>query len=105
MNPGELRHRITFQRLNDSEEWIDYYNCYAKVNTEGGREYLGSSAEQSVSNTVFTIRYCKMLKDLYLNSQLYRIKFNKAVFDIKFVDNYMFKNQYLNIKAIGRASR
>lgn len=106
MNPGELRHRISFQVLNEeTEEWTDYYACPAKVNIAGGNEYLRSGTEQSVSSTIFIIRYCPKFKDLYLNTQSYRIKFRGAIYDIQDVDNFMFRNESLKIKAVGRIER
>lgn len=106
MSIGDMRHRINFEILDeDTEAWNDYYNCFAKANIAGGNEYLGSGAEQSTSSTIFTIRYCEKLKDLYLNTQSYRIKFRGAIYDIQEVDNYMFRNETLRIKAVGRGER
>lgn len=103
MNPGELRHRITFEKMDvDTEEWSEYYSCKAKVNTYGGNKYLAGGAEQSTGSSVFTMRYCIALKSVYLNTQLYRILFEGAIFDVKAVDDYMSLHKYLNIKAVGK---
>lgn len=89
----------------ETEEWADYYTCSAKINIAGGNEYLRGGAEQSVSSTIFIIRYCQKLKGLHLNTQSYRIKFRGAVYDIQDVDNFMFRNESLKIKAVGRIER
>ena len=103
MNPGEFRNKITFQLINeDTEEWNDYYSCSAKVNISSGNEHLGAGAEQSTSSTLFVVRYCKKLNDLHLNTQLYRIKFRGAVYDIQDVDNFMFRKETLKIRAVGK---
>ncbi|MGX7745691.1 phage head closure protein [Rhodopseudomonas parapalustris] len=103
MNPGELRHKIKFEFVDiDTEIWSEYYSCYAKVNAAGGKEYFSSGAEQSTNAVIFTVRYCNALKNIYLNTQSYRIKFQGAIYDISDVDNYMFQNQFLKIKAVGR---
>lgn len=102
---GRLDKRILFQILDEAEEWIDYYSCFANANIASGKEYFGSGTEQSTNSTIFTVRYCAKLKDLYLNTQSYRIKFNGAIFDINEVDNYMFQNEKLIIKAVGRNER
>lgn len=105
MNPGELRHRIVFEKMDaDTEEWSQYYSCKAKINTSGGNEYLAGGAERSSSDAVFTVRYCNDLKDIYLDTQSYRILFRNGVFDVKVVDNYMFLNLYLNIRATGKVA-
>ena len=32
---------IKFQELNpETEEWSDYYSCYAEINKASGKEYL-----------------------------------------------------------------
>jgi len=103
LKTGELRSRVEFQILDEgTEEWSEHFKCSAKINIAGGKEYFGSGSEQSVNNTIFTVRYCSELKDVYLNTQLYRIKFRNAIYDIQEVDNYMFKNESLKIKAVGR---
>lgn len=106
MNPGELRHRIVFEKMDkDTEIWSPYFSCHAKINTSGGNKYLAGGAEQSSSDTVFTTRYYNALKDMYLNTQLYRILFEYGTFDVKAVDDYMFLHRYLNIKAVGKETR
>lgn len=106
MNPGDLRHKIIFEKMDiETEIWTPYYQCFAKVNTSGGNKYLGGGAEQSSSDTVFTVRYCNILKDIYLNTQIYRILFEDGIFDVKAVDDYMFSHQYLNIKTVGKDTR
>lgn len=106
MNPGDLRHKIVFEKLNDdTEEWASFYTCHAKVNIASGREYFSSGAEQSESSTIFTVRYCKSLEAIGLNAQAYRIKFRSGIYDIQVVDNFMYMNQILNIKAVGKLER
>ena len=103
---NEMRNRILFQKLDeDTEEWNDYYTCFSKVNNSGGNEFFSSRTEQSTNSVIFTVWYCAKLKDLYLKTQLYRIKFDGAIFDIQDVDNYMFKNETLKIKAVGKSDR
>lgn len=102
---SELRHKILFQILDDNEEWIDYYTCFSKINLAGGNEYMGSGAEQSTNSTIFTVRYCIKLKDLFLNTQSYRIKFESGIFNITDVDDYMFQHITLRIKTTGRLNR
>lgn len=106
MDIGELRHRITFEKMDvDTEEWSEYYKCFAKSNPSGGNKYFMGNVEQSNSDTTFTVRYCNVLKDIYLNTQIYRIKFENGTFDVKAADDYMFLHKYLNIKTVGKETR
>ena len=106
MNPGELRYKVIFQKMDiETEVWSLYYSCYAKINTAGGSKYFMANVEQSSGNTVFTVRYCDALKGIYLNAQIYRILFEDGTFDVKAVDDYMFSHTYLNIKTVGKETR
>lgn len=100
---GRLDKRITIQKLNDNEDWEDYYSCAASKNTASGREYFSSGAEQSANSVIFTIRYCKKLGDIELETQIYRIIFKNGIYDIESVDNYMSNNEKLIIKAVGKS--
>lgn len=106
MKSGEMNHRINFEKLNtDTEEWGNHYQCWSKVNIAGGNEYFAGRTEHSNGSVIFEVRYCDKLKDLYLKTQKYRIRFGGVVYDIQDVDNYMFKNTTLKIKAVGRGDR
>lgn len=102
MNAGELRHKIIIQKRDNTNKWNDYYTCHAKVNIAGGNEYFGSGAEQSTSSIIFEVRYAKILADMLCHTQVYRILFSDCIFDVQDTDNYMFSNQSLKIKAVGR---
>lgn len=68
---GELNKRIQIQRLvvhpdgktTDAkgmplpEEWKTVFSRWAKKEDVSGREYFKAGAEQSLANTVFTIRW------------------------------------------------
>lgn len=103
MNAGELRHTIIFQKISaDTDVWGNYYTCHAKANTSGGQEYAAAGTELSSSDVIFTVRYCSELSDLFLRTQYYRILFMGVVFDVQKVDDYMFRHQWLIVKAVGR---
>lgn len=102
MNPGELRHRITFQKLTTStnengfevEEWLDIKTLWAKVSNLHGREYFEAAAIQMENTLKFTIRY---LKDIDTSM---RIIFKERHYDIKSIDNIRYENKYMEIKAM-----
>jgi SPP1 family predicted phage head-tail adaptor len=66
MNPGKLRHRITFQSLIEledelgqqiGEEWVDVKSVWSMVKTLQGREYFAAAATQAEKTVRFVIRY------------------------------------------------
>ena len=106
MNAGEFRHKIIIQiRTGNTNSFTNYYSCYAKINASSGNEFVAGGVTQSSSDCIFTVRYCDKLKNMYLNSQSYRILFQDGTFDVKKTDNYMFLNQYLQILATGKIVR
>ena len=106
MNPGEYRHKIIIQKWNyDLEDFEPYYPCRAKANATGSNEYFAAGAEQSAADVTFTVRYCNALKEMYLNTQMYRIIFGENIFDINGVDDFKFMHIDLIIKTTGKAPR
>lgn len=94
---------ILIQKLNeDTEEWSDFLNLRSFVNKSKGSEYLSSGAIQSTQELVFQIRYCEPLKDIYLNTQLYRIIFENVIYDIIDYDDYMLKHRTVKLLGVGR---
>lgn len=65
MNPGDLRHRVTLQRLATSEdealelvtEWVDVATVWASVKALSARELIQSQAMQSAVSVRIIIRY------------------------------------------------
>ena len=102
MNPGELRHRITFQKLTTStnengfqiEEWVDVKTVWAAVSNLHGREYFEAAAIQRENAVKFTIRY---LKGLDASMQ---ILFQGKPYNITSIDNIKYKNELMEIKAL-----
>jgi SPP1 family predicted phage head-tail adaptor len=84
MNPGDFKHRITFQLANIIEdelgqqlkEWIDFKTVWCMIRTMQGREYIAASATQSENTVRFVIRYTK---DIDYNN---RILYQGRVFEI-----------------------
>lgn len=106
MNPGKFRHRITIQKYTDVEgewgqtttEWADWSTRWASINSLYGREFW-QAKEANMENTInITIRYSKDLKDL--DSREYRIKWDKKIYNIIFIENLQFSNKYLIFKCV-----
>ena len=102
VNPGELRHRIEFVTETDGydsdgipiKQETLIFSCQAKVSNTSGTEQIKSGAEITEVKTRFLIRYpISTLKEDY------QIKFNDNYYDIKYMNDYEFKKEYMEIWA------
>ena len=99
---GDLRHRITFQKLTTSvnengfevETWEDFKTVWAAVSNLHGREYFAAAAVQAENTVKFTIRYLTGLDTTM------RIVFQGRQYNITAIDNIKYQNRYLEIKAL-----
>ena len=102
MEIGELRHKITFQRLTTTtnengfevEEWEDFKTVWAAVTNLHGREYFEAAAVQRENTVKFAIRYLKNIDTSM------RILFKGKQYSITAIDNIKYKNTYMEIKAL-----
>lgn len=102
MNPGELRHRITFQKFTttvnengfEEESWIDFKTVWASVSNLHGREYFEAAAVQKENTVKFTVRY---IKDLDTSM---KILFRNKEYNIIQIDNIKYENRFIEIKAL-----
>ncbi len=84
MNPGLLKHLITFQQANviedelsqEIEEWTDYKSLRAMIKTMKGSEYFAAASVQAERTYRFIIRYRNDID----NSM--RILYKGRIFDI-----------------------
>lgn len=89
---------ILIQKLNlDTEKYEDYYFTHGNVNKVGGKEYVNASTNISNSTFNFKVRYCKKMKDVIFNTEMYRILYDNRFFDIKNVDRFGEISNVLNI--------
>ena len=103
---GQLDKRITIQHLaiesdvgaNESEQWRDYYSCWASVNGVSNREYWRAREQHEENIVNFRVRCCSALKQI--NKTDYRIVFGGRVYDITFIDDVLFAGSIMNIKGV-----
>lgn len=99
MDIGRLKHKITFQRLDNTKdeygellgEWNDFKTVWAEVKPVSGRQFF--SAKQintEISHTVY-VRYNP---DLLPNM---RIKYKERIFDILYMMNVNESNSLIQI--------
>ena len=91
---------IIMQKLNeDTESWEDYLFLHCRLNKSSSKEYLNVGAIQSTSSLIFEVRYCPLLKDVYLNTQFYRIVYDGNNYNITDYDDFQFKHK--TVKFLG----
>lgn len=101
MNPGKLNKRITIfenkgydtfgQQLDDREI---IHECWASVKNKSGREQFESVAPFNKVVTSFLIRYTRKTIDTTM-----KIEFQGEEYNIVYVDNYNYNNEYIEITA------
>lgn len=85
MNPGRLRHRVTIQKSqisqdelgNNIETWIDWATVWANIRPVSGREYFQAAATNSEDNVRINIRYRSGIDPLRM-----RVVYNGRTFNI-----------------------
>lgn len=104
MNPGKLKHKITFQKhtcIEDSnhvskDEWQDVCTVWCSMNNLFGKEYWSAKQYQAENTVEFIIRY-GAYKNLSVKD---RINFNGKLFNISSIDNVKYENKFIKIKAM-----
>lgn len=100
MNIGQLRHRIEFQRLENTfddegfpkEEYVTFQKSWSDVNDLYGKEYWDSKQQLSENITIFYTRYYKNI-----DTNCY-ILFKGQRYEIIEIDNIKYLNKELKIK-------
>ncbi|NNV07499.1 head-tail adaptor protein [Geobacillus sp. MMMUD3] len=105
MNPGLFRHRITFQKYNESavnengfpleenQRWQDIKTVWAMIKTLQGREYYEAATTQNENTIRFIVRYT-----IGINPDM-RIKYKGRMFEILSVINDDERNVTMTIVA------
>ena len=94
INPGELRHRITFQLQDldsEDEDWEDIATTWANINPISGKEYYSAETINSDLTHKIRLRYRKgITPDM-------RVIYNDRIFYIISVINEYEKNTMLQL--------
>ncbi len=80
---------------NHTNEWRDYYTCYATVSGEAGKEVTDAGMVVDDSHVEFTIRWCKKVADI--NSINFRVEFNGELYNIIAVDHMNFRKKSIKL--------
>ena len=106
MDIAALNEKISIQKNttvidaigNHSNEWTDYFTCYATV---GGEESAVSGESEAAGQIVdnsrasFTIRWCSELDDI--NTTDYRVCFRNELYDITGVNHQSYKRKSIKL--------
>ena len=111
MNASMLKNKITIQKkaavADDirriSEVWSAFMAVHAYANRLSGQELIVAAADGQQDTVTCSVRYCGALADL--NSNDFRIVFMGRIFNILTVDNVMFLNKELKIRAVEEDGR
>lgn len=102
MDIGDLRHRITFQKLTtevnengfEIQTWQNYKTVWSAVSNLSGREYYQAAAIKGEKTVKFLIRYVEGIDESMI------ILFRNKQYNITFVDNMKYINKNIEIKAV-----
>lgn len=99
MDIGRLKHRITFQKLQQTKneygemlnEWLDFKTVWAEIKPVSGRQFFSAKQINSeISHTVYMRYNPQILPNM-------RIKYNNRIFDVLYVMNVDEGNSLLQI--------
>lgn len=101
INPGEFRHIITFQEMEERKNqfgemtkvWVDKFSTRAGIYPLSGKEFFTADKENSEISHKINIRYRPDI------NQKMRIIFEGRVFNIESIINFQERNILIQIMA------
>lgn len=105
LNPGDFKYMVdileitTVQNevLSDTKQLTKLCSVHAYVNSPSRRDNEQAGAENQEIDIIFTVRYSKLLKDILIRKQDFRVMFEGVVYKIKYTDNFKFKNETIRL--------
>jgi len=102
MNPGRLNKRIAiFKNASGYDEYGEpldgkdvVHECWSSIRNKSGKEQFQADTPFAKVVTSFLIRYTSKTIDTTM-----KVEFKGDIYDIVYVDNYNFKNQWIEITA------
>lgn len=93
MQPALLNQKISIQKSsvikdaigNQTQKWVDYYDCWATVSGESGARKTDAGVIETDDDISFTVRYCRVV--LMVTPLKFRILFNGNLYSITSVDH------------------
>ncbi len=105
MHISAMNVRITFQKNsvvvdeigNHTNEWVNYYTCYATASTKSGDEKEEGAVTKVTERLDFNVRYCS--ETARITPDKYRICLFDRIYNILSIDDMAFKHRSLKIHA------
>lgn len=105
MDIGKMNQRVTIQRNTeiqdengfDKVDWVDLKTVWCSVNNLYGKEYWEAKRYDAENTVEFVIRH-GACKDLRMDD---RLVFRGVIYNITSIDNVMYGNNVIKIKAEG----
>ncbi len=94
----ELKGTTENEKGFEIEDWQDIATVWASKNNLSGKEYYRAKQYNEEKTVKFEIRYQKLLADL--ESTRHRILHDGKIYNITFVDNFQYRNEWLVFKAL-----
>ncbi len=83
-----------------TQEWLPWETLWASKNNLFGKEFYAAKAVGEEKTVVFEVRYFKDIEEI--NTKEYRILHGSEGYDITFIDNVKYQNQWIKIKTLIR---
>ena len=95
-----MNKKIKIQQLNvETEEWNDYYSCFAEVNKASGKEYFNAKTNVTQNTYNFKVRFIEKLSRIECNTSQYRIIYQNNIFEIINTDDKKEKHIKITLVA------
>ena len=101
MSRGEV---IQVERMSDSGTWLPHLRMHLlQANKTKSSEYVTAGGEQASSSVTFRVRWNKHLPDIERDMPRYRIIWRGVVYDIRGVDDFMYRRISVDIVGVAYA--
>lgn len=105
INAGEFKYIVdilemtTVQNvhLSDRKELTKVCTVHAYINSPSRYDNELARQDDQEIDCIFTIRYSKLLKDILIRKQDFRVRFDGVIYRIKYTDNFKFKNETIKL--------
>lgn len=106
VNSGDLRHKITIEKLTtvtspngfEEEVWQPWKEAWAAKNNLSGKEFYSAKAVNEEKTVTFKVRYREEFEEM--DTTKYRISHGGRIYNITFIDNFMYLNETITFKTL-----
>lgn len=99
MNISRMNQRVTFQKINEADEWKDFISCYAYINGVNASDFFIANTGGEAALTV-TVS-CRYQPDLMkITPMQYRIASDGIIYELMSPgDDIMFRHEEVIFRA------